>query len=244
MMQCRMCSQRLTRPGRLCRECECELERARQVGVAAGEPAAAGELLDVPAIVGGGWAAPMRAPVAIVATAFAVGIAGAVALHVADTSHVRAPSRSVMLATGIVPQDGALHEAAAASWRVATARARVAAEPMTRQGAQPITQRVVQPGAQTGSQTGAQTGAQTDAPPGTQTGATSPEPRRMAWQAPAAGDGVRADPAHALGVALSRCGDESFFARPACEERARARYCADAAASLPQCAVRVREYGQ
>jgi hypothetical protein len=30
MMQCRMCSQRLTRPGKLCRECERELARARQ----------------------------------------------------------------------------------------------------------------------------------------------------------------------------------------------------------------------
>ena len=29
MTKCRMCSQRLTRPGKLCRECERELQRAR-----------------------------------------------------------------------------------------------------------------------------------------------------------------------------------------------------------------------
>ena len=29
MMRCRMCSQRLPRPGKLCRECERELDRAR-----------------------------------------------------------------------------------------------------------------------------------------------------------------------------------------------------------------------
>ena len=46
MTHCRMCSQRLTRPGRLCRECERELDRARATAESAGNLSSALPLID------------------------------------------------------------------------------------------------------------------------------------------------------------------------------------------------------
>jgi len=58
MKQCRMCSQRLTRPGRLCRECEHELQRARHVGLAIGELAPAVTCSEAVRMAGGSeWVA-------------------------------------------------------------------------------------------------------------------------------------------------------------------------------------------
>jgi hypothetical protein len=49
----------------------------------------------------------------------------------------------------------------------------------------------------------------------------------------------------AFSDALARCGDATFFARIACEERARTRYCDGAASQLPQCAEEFpRDHGQ
>jgi len=204
MMQCRMCSQRLTRPGKLCRECECELERARYVDV--GDAAAEGALLETLSITSDRWPSTLRAPGAIIAAAFALGLVGAAALHVADASHVVVASHSVMLdvaaphglrrvSLGVSRDDG-----------------------------------VERPQARTNSSAP----APMPAPEAPKVVLHTPTPRKA---------DVPADPARALGDALSRCGDESVFARPACEERARARHCADAVA-LPQCAVDVRDYGQ
>jgi hypothetical protein len=48
-----------------------------------------------------------------------------------------------------------------------------------------------------------------------------------------------------LADALDGCARESFFARLACEQRARTKYCEGAAGAIPQCAERPpREYGQ
>ena len=209
MMQCRMCSQRLTRPGKLCRECECELERARQVNV--GDAAPEGALLEALSITSDRWPSMLRSPGAIVATAFALGLVGAAALHVADASHVAVAPHSVMLdvassrglrqvSLGVSP-DGAVERPKARTNSAVQAPIPVPEVPKA------------------------------EAP---KVVLHTPTPREA--DAPA-------DPARALGDALSRCGDESFFARPACEERARARYCADAA-TLPQCAVAVRDHGQ
>jgi hypothetical protein len=54
----------------------------------------------------------------------------------------------------------------------------------------------------------------------------------------------QADPSRALDSALGRCADESFFARPACEEQARARYCDGGSAESARCAQPARDYGQ
>ena len=69
-------------------------------------------------------------------------------------------------------------------------------------------------------------------------------PAHIALAAPASRDTRGAtDVAGSLGDALALCAGEHFIARPACEERARARYCTDAAAPA-QCATPEREHGQ
>ena len=81
MTKCRMCSQRLTRPGRLCRECERELDRER---AAADGLAAVIELPDSP---GAGRETerlrPLRSRNVAVVTAFAIGIGVAAGFYVA-----------------------------------------------------------------------------------------------------------------------------------------------------------------
>ena len=218
MMQCRMCSQRMTRAGRLCRECECELERARHAGLAAGVSVPA-VLPDAPARAG--WPAMLRAPGAIIGVAFAVGVAGAVALNLPDASHARVASQSVM--PGVAPPAGVDAGSLVASQVAPAARAEVRVTTYV----QPT---VAKPTSVESSRAAAPN------PP--------PETPKVASRAPAPREhAMPDDPARALDAALSRCGHESFFARPGCEERARARYCADATAS-PQCAVPVRDYGQ
>ena len=229
MMQCRMCSQRMTRAGKLCRECERELERARQVGATVGE-SARDAFVDVPASAGWPWM--LRAPVVIIAAAFAAGVAGAVALHVADASRGRVASRSVMVDAVLSP--GLRQISLGVSQPPSTepdevnvkANRRVAAAPPAR------ARQAVSPPA---------LAQQTVSPPLM----AAPEVRQVAIpMPPSRASGAHANPAHALDDALARCADEAFFARPACEERARTRHCADAAAPLPQCAAPTREYGQ
>jgi hypothetical protein len=230
MMQCRMCSQRMTRAGRLCRECECELERARQAGVTIGDSEPDGSL-DAPAPAR--WPARLRAPFAIVATAFVVGIAGAVALHVADASRGHVASRSVMLDADAPPDlpqvsldadappdlpQVSLDDSAAVPAERAQGSAQAVAPPA-----------IVRP--MLAQAPVAQPDSVSEAPKAAAAALARHEPR------------VPAEPARALDDALARCGHESFFARPGCEERARAQHCKDATA-LPQCAVAAREYGQ
>jgi len=228
MMQCRMCSQRLPRPGKLCRECERELERARHMGASIGEltampPLAASRRL------GAGWLGRLHGPGAVVAAAFAVGLAGAVGLHVVDASQSRVASRSIMLdappATSrprLVSLDASpvvLHDDRQRGERTSppAARAVVAREV-------PVTPAQVPP---------------------LRAASQAPEAAKVALRTPAPPEAsVHADPARALGAALARCGDEVFFARPGCEERARSRYCDAATAQLPQCVSQPRDYGQ
>jgi hypothetical protein len=76
-----MCSQRLTRPGRLCRECERELDRER---VAADGLAAVIELPDSPATDReAAWPAAVRSRPAALITAFVIGIGIAAGLYAA-----------------------------------------------------------------------------------------------------------------------------------------------------------------
>ena len=97
MKQCRMCSQRLTRPGRLCRECERELSRARYVGLSAGEPPLVAALSETLPMAGNEWLAHVRAPASVVAIAFAFGVAATVTLQVIEHSEAAVAHDSVML---------------------------------------------------------------------------------------------------------------------------------------------------
>ena len=85
MMKCRMCSQRLTQPGKLCRECESELESAR-TAAAAGALSPAVPLLEanpLEALDADGARGRWRSRPAMLVAAFAAGIAAAAVVHVA-----------------------------------------------------------------------------------------------------------------------------------------------------------------
>lgn len=97
MMHCRMCSQRLTRPGKLCRDCERELDRARFAAASVEGP---GDLLPTFDASGAmatrsGWVALARPRASIVAFAFVLGLTGAAAIYLAGQT---APAQqSIML---------------------------------------------------------------------------------------------------------------------------------------------------
>jgi len=226
-----MCSQRLTRPGRLCRECECELQRVRHAELAIGElppPVTSSEAVRMAG--GSEWVARLRSPVAIVALAFAIGVAASVAMQMNEGAEAGGVHQSVMLGaaareTAIVSPGAAatayaptVPVAASATVEVTSAPARANAathEPMAARTAPPIRTAAVHASRATDS---------------------APPPRES--ESVPVQDGARA-----LADALAHCGEEPFLARPDCEERARARYC-DAASPLPQCMPATREYGQ
>lgn len=98
-MQCRMCSQRLTRPGKLCRECERELDRARAAAASVDDLSSAVPLIDA----GGrttaesiGWP-QLRSRPTVLVMAFSVGLATAVAVYAVRGSHVADKPASVMI---------------------------------------------------------------------------------------------------------------------------------------------------
>lgn len=99
MMHCRMCSQRLTRPGKLCRECERELQRARYAGVSMDELLPSAPMIGASRMAGT-WLARLRSPGPVVAAAFAVGVVSAATLHVVRYATAAAASGSVMLERG------------------------------------------------------------------------------------------------------------------------------------------------
>jgi hypothetical protein len=95
VMKCRMCSQQLTSPGRLCRECERELERARRADLVAGELAEVVTRSHA-ANARTGWTTKLRAPRHVIALAFCVGVAAAGSAGVVQHESSRT-ARSVML---------------------------------------------------------------------------------------------------------------------------------------------------
>jgi len=226
MTQCRMCSQRMTRPGRLCRECERELQRARYAGVSLGEIDPTLASAEASRVVANDWLARLRTPGSAMAVAFAIGVSATVALHVADNSEAAVAHGSVMLdaqqmshlrQVSIVSASAAADEQAASAVEpVRSVAAKSSSAPARVRAAPPAT-----------------TIAQADA---------DEEPRASAQQS-AVQAAPTLDASHALGDALAHCGDEPFLARPSCEQKARARYC-DSAAPLPQCIVPARDYGQ
>src|SRR4051812_44097967 len=97
-MRCRMCSQRLPRPGKLCRECELEVNLSRSTattlgGVVAPDPHV-DETLPMPGVVG--WAARLPRPT-VIAAAFAVGLTVAAAVYVVNGWSGLGTGRSVMI---------------------------------------------------------------------------------------------------------------------------------------------------
>ena len=230
MKHCRLCSQRLTRPGRLCRECECELARARYAGLPIGELAPAVTSADTSRMAGGEWLRRARAPGSMVAIAFAIGIAATVTLQLVERSEAAVAGASVMLGSQFAPP----REVSIVSPGAAAAQADLQPVPVAagatvdvRSGplpAKPATHEKARVASATPIH-----GASVEQP------ATPPASESVA--APARDAGA------ALGEALARCGDGPFLARPDFEERARARYC-EAATPLPQCVAREREYGQ
>lgn len=108
-MKCRMCSQQLRRVGRLCSECERELERARRADCVVGEPGEVVANADAHARAEAGFATKLRTPRNVIALAFCVGIAaaGGAGLVQHDSSRT---SRSVML-DFVPPAPAHRHEA-------------------------------------------------------------------------------------------------------------------------------------
>jgi len=212
MTHCRMCSQRLPRPGKLCRECERELDRARLAANTVAGLAPLGPPLAPPTIEelpgNGAWTARLRprAPI-VAAVAFALGIAGAAVLYAAQGPAVSAQDGSVMLdrdVSHVTPRLFApsQHPSAPAVVQVTAPEAKPA--PARVSAPRPAPVHVAA------------------APPAEQAADATEVPRSL-------------DRVLALSDALERCASEAFFERLACEQRARMRYC-DGAGNLPQCA--------
>jgi hypothetical protein len=97
-MHCRMCSQRLPRPGRLCRECEQELNLARSTAKTLETVVAPAPDVDerLPMLGVAGWAA--RAPRStVIVAAFAVGITAAITVYALNGWPGAGSGRSVMV---------------------------------------------------------------------------------------------------------------------------------------------------
>ena len=229
MTQCRMCSQRMTRPGRLCRECERELQRARYVGVSLGDIEPTLAAAEASRVVANDWLARLRTPGSAIAVAFAIGVSATVAMHIADNSEAAVTHGSVMLDA---QQMSHLRQVSIVSASAAADEA----SPQATSDVEPVrtSKAKSSPGARVRVAAAAPTMAQAE---------TDEEPHASPQQSAAHAAPPTLDASHALNDALARCGGEPFLARPSCEQQARARYC-DSAAPLPQCIVPARDYGQ
>jgi hypothetical protein len=260
MMQCRMCSQRLTRPGKLCRECGHELERARFAGASVDDVAAL-PVIDASRMAGtehgAGRFATLRSRASIITLAFTLGLVGATVLHLAQRPTATMTPGSVMLdrdlsnlhprsfarASADAPASGTarLHDApvqhAGPAEQPADAGADAARDNVPRGAAQRRVKLHVQPVSATDEGSNA---ADRSAPP-------VRDLRAQIVATPVASTEPRAgyDRVLAFADALARCGGETFFERIACEGRARMHHCSGALAQLPQCAGEFpRDHGQ
>jgi hypothetical protein len=253
MMQCRMCSQRLTRPGKLCRECERELDRARLAAASVDDLAMALSPIDASRMAGGGspWSARLRTRSSVIAVAFAIGLGGALAIYHAQHPAVSTTAGSVML-----DRDVSSVRARAFGRRVAVGEpvsARNIADTAARTDAR------VEPPMGEGASAGGglrRVAAPVQSVPAAETPRRSAEPSSKPAPSPqplanvaaaviASDAGAGMDRVLALSDAFARCAQETFFARVGCEQRARLRYCDGVAAQLPQCADQLpRDHGQ
>ena len=232
MTRCRMCSQRLTRPGRLCRECERELDRARAIAASVDTLSPSMPLVDLARLANeppGGWAGQLRSRPTVVVGAFAVGIAAAIAFYVVDVSHASAPGASVMIdrdLSNVRPRERRAPPTQSLPNEHASRAMPTARNPVGSVQRPPT----MVPTIATTNGSPVQAEA-----PGALASAAHPHP------APASYDRVLG-----LADALETCSHETLFARVACEHRARTRFCEAAGApQIPQCMDRPpREYGQ
>ena len=226
-MHCRMCSQRLPRPGRLCRECEQELDFAR-LARPAGGLAPGPQLDEVLLAEANHWTQRLPGrPIAILA-AFSVGITAAATLYVVRTSWTAPRHESVMLDRDL----GSL---------------KVRSQNSTEwpRGGTPATQSDVTPRKarrESVSRAPVATPIVSTAATATVAAVNDPPKDQVAIAAPHA---ATYDRVLGLANALDGCASESYFARLACEQRARTRYCEGAEGRIPQCAEpSSREVGQ
>lgn len=263
MMQCRMCSQRLTRPGKLCRECGHELEQARLAGLPVDELAAVSpvDASRMPVAEGGARCfGRLRSRGSVLAAAFTIGVVGATAAHLAQRSNAVTAPGSVMLdrdLSELRPRSFARVSAHPTANEIAGGQAVAAVQANDAERSDP---RVQTPGgdrARSFAQHRVTLGAQ---PTSTAEDSrdrrdpserSTPPTRDASAPASAAMSDTSSEPRTgydrvlAFADALARCGDETFFERIACAGRARARYCDGAAALLPQCASEIpRDHGR
>jgi hypothetical protein len=263
-----MCSQRLTRPGKLCRECERELQRAQAVAASVDDLSSAIPVIDAAGMATADsldWPGRMRSRPPVVAIALSAGFAIAVGLYVIRGPNTAAPIDSVMVdrdLSSVRPRD-----LRAPAPRPATAVSGVPAA----QSAAAISVSAAHVAKTSAPAASARTAASTSAAAGDAgralVDATADRGRNAADGADAArkstadaargpaGAGERKaapelvataghDRVLTLAAALDGCAEESFLARIACEHRARARYCEGAEGRLPECAAPLpREHG-
>jgi hypothetical protein len=246
-MQCRMCSQRLTGPGKLCRECDRELARARSLTASTEGLASMPLPLDPSALElqdGLAWTSRLTSRTAIVVGAFVIGSALAAALY--SVEHARASGESVMLgdlrhvepierpvaarfaAVSAEPAGGdAQGHAVDATIERSTTPSRAATRPAERRTAIVFTTRP------------------NDSAATPVNGAESDTTTTVA-SAALVTTSHNHDRVLGLADALDVCSREPLFVRIECEQRARGRFCmAPGANEIPQCAERpLRDYGQ
>jgi hypothetical protein len=247
VMQCRMCSQRLTRPGKLCRECDRELARARSLTASTEGLAAMPLPLDPSAIDMQdrlAWTSRLTSRTAIVVGAFVIGSALAAALYTVE--HARASGESVML--------GDLRHVEPVERPAAARFAAVSAEP-ARDDAQGQTVdasagRPTTPARAVTRPVERRTTIVFTTPPKESTASTGNAAESEVPTTVASTTLVTTSHSHdrvlGLADALDVCSREPLFVRIECEQRARGRFCmAPGANEIPQCAERpLRDYGQ
>ena len=245
-----MCSQRLPRPGKLCRECEREIQRAQAAAASLDDLSSA-----VPVIEAAGmatadsldWPGRLRSRPPVVAIALSAGFAIAVGLYV-----VRWPN---VAATGSVMIDHDLSNVQPRDVRAPAARPAAVSGAQSTQPASAIGVSAAHVAATSAPAARAPTAASAGDPP-RNVGETAGAPRQPAVDTPRKPTGVGernlpevvatagSDRVLTLAAALDTCAGESLFARIACEHRARAHYCEGAATRLPECAEPLpREHG-
>ena len=242
MTRCRMCSQRLTGAGRLCRECDHELARARALAEAVDGLAGVTPLAEAARAAEDrlAWTTRLPSRPAMLIAAFVVGVGAAIAFYAMDATGPR--GGSVMLGrdlSGIRPREQRLSVAFTGERRAAVPSEHVSDVVATHTAQTP---RAPAPGhrANVVSTASAATNVRAEAAdehdPAQAVAMTHDVPRRAEPY----------DRVLGLADALDGCSHQPIFARIACEHRARERFCNDSGAlQIPQCADRPpRDYGQ
>jgi hypothetical protein len=207
-----MCSQRLPRPGRLCRECEQELNLGRSSastlgGTLSADPDADARL----GLLGAGVRLPRST---IVVSAFVAGVTLAAAVYALNPWPATRPRGSVMIDRDLSAIPARAPHRSAAGGAAGGMSGDVASRAPARTDDAPVPVPVVA----TASATDVQSSTRDER------AASTASQARVAY-----------DRVLGLANALDGCAPQSPFARLACEQRARARYCEGADGRIPQC---------